>query len=380
MYIFTIILRFLGQDKLKFFFLSVCLALGMLIGTMFVCQAYEAWYSYFNYKESIDYERIVVVQVEDKEFKFNENTDLYASIKAINDVAPYRNYVTNLITYNQNLISGVTVIGTNNEFQRIFRRHDLIEGEWIESENDCVIGKKLAEQYHINIGDRIVINNYHYHVVGINRISNYNKHIFIDENVGSKRFDYISVFDNSTYAAGFHNSQQPQFYYVFFNEKVTQDNINELKDFISEKYKIGNIRLGKELIMQQKRLLFSGWGMSVILSLISLSYGVININNIEKFYFMKRKQMYGILLAHGATIKQLFKAIYFEIGIISLISSIILYVGTYLLSLSKVNDRVVMRVDLPVFVFLLLLGQIYSLIYSWFNTKALQKQAIRTLF
>jgi|GEM_PF-4250238 len=380
MYILTIILRFLREDLLKCIFLSVCLALGMLNGTMFLCQAYQAWYSYFNYKESIDYEHVVVVQVEDKGSKFYENTDLKQRIKYVNDVAPYRKYITNLITYKQNLLSGVSLIGTNGAFQKILRNPTTIDGKWIESENDCVIGNRIAKQHHIKIGDRIGIDNYDYTVVGINKIMKYEDYIFIDDTSGSKRFDSASIFDTSTFAAGFDYTGKPQWYYIILNEKVAEDKILELKNYIIEKYKTANIQMGKKLMIQQKKQLFTGWGASVILSLLSLAYGIININNIEKFYFMKRKKMYGSLMAYGATVRQLFAAIYYEIGMITFLTSIILYLSNYLLSLSKVSNRIVMRVDLFIFLLILFLGQIYSLVYAWFNTKSMQKKAIRTMF
>lgn len=380
MYILTIMVRFLRHDKFKFISLSFCLALGMLIGTMFVCQAYEAWYSYFDYEESIAYEQIIIVQTEDNLIKLSEDADIYESIKFINNVAPYRYYVTDLITFNQEIMIGVSVIGTNTVFYNMLSDSKYIVGRWFDSEKECVIGEKIANRYQVSMGDTIVINNYSYEVVGINNILKYSEIIFIDDTAGSIRYDSTSIFDSSTYKAGFNNMQKPQYYYVYLNEKVTDDNMLTIQNYIIKKYKSGNFIKGHNRIIDEKNQLHSGWGMSIILSIVSIFYGVINIHNIEKFYYMKRKKTYGILLAHGATKKQLFTAVYFESGIITLFSSIILFIGVYLLSISRINYRVSMRVDLYVFATIFLAGQMYSLIYSWINTRSLQKQSIRTIF
>ena len=119
-----------------------------------------------------------------------------------------------------------------------------------------------------------------------------------------------------------------------------------------------------------------GWGPSIVISVITFLYGIINLKNIDEFYYIKKKVTYGIMRAYGATRTQLLMTRYIESGVLAIISSTITFVIARLLQYTRLNDVITMKVDISIFIILLIMGQVFAMALSIINMSKLNKQEI----
>jgi len=166
-----------------------------------------------------------------------------------------------------------------------------------------------------------------------------------------------------------------QDYYIFSND-TSDTAINMLENHLSKDLSHFRIFNGKTLIKNERNRLGRGWGPTIIISVISLLYGIINVINIELFNFMKRKNTYAILLAYGATYFKVLMAVFFESSILALASSVLTYILVYLVHLSTLIYVIPMKVDALFLIITLCIGQLYSLLYAMYVTGKLKKQQI----
>lgn len=338
----------------------ICLSLGMLVATIFISQANNAIASY---KSTVNYMYLdntllaKTMYFDAKKIQLNEIDNIKRDMKNIKEIIPLNYLFENVVIHNKNYISGVGTYTTDINFSSLFKNNYMSKGGWIETDNDCVVGKRVAEKYNIDIGASIIIGSNNYYVSGIIEIPSYKNSIFISQN--SIRNLKIQDAD----------------YYIVYEPK-TDDTINEVKEYINANYGSYKFSDRNEIIDQQKQRLRRGWGPSIVISVITFLYGIINLKNIDEFYYIKKKVTYGIMRAYGATRTQLLMTRYIESGVLAIISSTITFVIARLLQYTRLNDVITMKVDISIFIILLIMGQVFAMALSIINMSKLNKQEI----
>lgn len=358
-YIISIVRRTLFRDKLKFFVFVICLSLGMLIGAIFISQANYAVNSYLNYKSTTNFEDMIKVRVENHGKEMSE----FLVPDFVQELYVEKSFSENIVFYDDKIVSGAELLLMSKEFPELLKKTYPITGRWFQNEKECLIGNIVKGKYGVELGEQILIGSNTYEVVGILEIPYYDKSIIIDE---------------SLLATMEFNSSQCNYYLKHFN--INENIMINFEKYLLKSWDKYSIQDEKEIFKELKSRLFTGWTSSIIISVIGLIYGIINIRNIEKFYFYKKKKVYGIMLAYGARYSHIWLNIYLETGILAILSSFLTFIIVYGLGFTKLNTIITMKVDLLVFVFLFLIGQAYSLISSSDKLRQIKKKSIVDIF
>jgi ABC-type antimicrobial peptide transport system permease subunit len=264
------------------------------------------------------------------------------------------NRVFNKIIMSRNkFITGVSVFTTDKGLSDFFRNNYMLEGNWLTKETDCVLGSIVAKEYNILVGDEIRIGNNHYTISGIIRIPKFNISILIPQ-------------------SSIQNLELNDCVYYINQTKE----INEIENYINQNFNSYMIYNENSILKQEKKRMQSGWGPSIIISVIAFIYGIMNIKNMEKFYFAKKMINCGIMRALGASRLQIFFVLYIEKAILSIISALITYVLVYLLHLTSFNYVITMNVNINILILLLGFGQLFSIILLIDNFLYITKENI----
>lgn len=355
-FVINLVYKTIWMNKVKVIISIICLSFGMLIGAVFISQGNQAVYSYNNYKRYMNFRNIILIETRvESHSNFLADMDL----GLIEDLYTYNRVFDNILFYQDKSISNAFVVSTDYNFYTCFKEGYPIKGRWFRSKNEGVIGKDISMKYGISIGDYITVGINVYKISGILDMPYYSNTIIIPQesmNTKTTQNYYIKLSDSS--------------------EMSKNQLINELR----ANERISNILDEQQLFEKEKNRLFKGWTPTIILSAMAFIYGIINIKNIDKFYFHKRKTNYGILLGYGATDFHLFMFMYLESSLLAFISSIITYLSVYLLQYTNLNYIISMRVNSTILILVILLSQLYSFINAYSGVKNMKRLRVADIF
>lgn len=302
-------------------------------------------------------EQCVVVEV-DRIAKLDDLNNL----NFIKQIYGFHRVFENIVIHKDLSITGSQIYAADYGFYQCFSKDYPMEGEWIEGPDQCVIDAQIHRKYGIELGAEITVGNNNYKVAGILHMPHFASTIIIPKAlINENRLNRLTL-------------------YLKYEGKLTEDNRKDLDAFLIKKaidYRIGDANM---ILSTEKNKLQRGWEPTIAISIIALLYGIVNIKNIEKFYFVRRKLTYGIILAYGASKKHIFFIMYLESGFLAFLSSILTYCGAYLLQYSRLNYIISMRVDVIIFFVILVLGQCYSILYSLLNLHSLYRKNVSGIF
>ena len=363
-YLIRTSLKNLWRNRFMTLIHVLCLTLGILVAAIFICQANGAYDSYSNYKKYMNLDKVItlmssypggnIIQLQDldkikKEFDF------------IEDIFVLNRMFERIIRAEGNYISGLGVYTAAEGFDSCFNEGYLLKGNWIQSSTDCIIGKKAAEKYKLDIGDSIEAGINSYKVSGIIDIAKYNEVLFINE----KSIADLELKDST--------------YYIKMRI-YTRENIDALRQYIQKNYSGLNLKESSEVFGEEKDRLYRGWGPSIFIAVVALIYGLLNIKNIQSFYIEQTKSSIAIMIAYGANHVQILIQKIMQNSVLALISSIFVMYIVYLLQFTKLNIVFNLKVDIKAFLMLLSATQVISLLFSsYMYRKLLNKQVTEIL-
>ena len=252
-------------------------------------------------------------------------------------------------------------MGVLNSYD-IFKNASTIREYFEGNVMNCVIGIDIAHEYGICKGDYISIQSREYCVNGIIDIPYYNKGIYIQVNSINK----ITYEDGEIY--------------LFMKEDNNVDLV-QVEETMKNLYGPCTVTLGKDIIKEKHDLIFNmrAWLPSIIIAVIALVYGVINIVNIENFYFRSTKAIYGIMQAYGASKMNIFCKIYGMYGLVFLLATIGDFGIGKLMEQTYMGKYLAIRIDSRVCLLYIILGQILALIFSKIRANELVKNEIASI-
>lgn len=161
--------------------------------------------------------------------------------------------------------------------------------------------------------------------------------------------------------------------------KKKQISVGDTIEVDQKKFLVSGIcKISREEEITQKyyEKLQKGWSVSVIISIISMLYGMVNLYNILYFFFMKTRKNLFICMTQGSSRLDIFIQKYLEIGINTFFSSILCYLFLRVIQASKIQYMFEIKIDSVIFLLMLLVGQFLACIYACFLIKKTNKMSI----
>ncbi|MBE5966534.1 MAG: FtsX-like permease family protein [Lachnospiraceae bacterium] len=253
-----------------------------------------------------------------------------------------------------NICLSANVYIVSKNYSKIYTK-DTIHGSWIQKDNECVIAKFVAELYHLKINDKIYINSKEFVIKGILNIEDH-KDIFI---LFQDDFD-IHMNDYTIY--------------LFSDDPDTL--ARKLGEFSGEY----SIQTSKEIVDQAYNRLKRGWSYTIFICLLSMSYGFFAVNNIIRFYINKRMRKIAIMLAYGATKRDIFAQLFIELLTVNFISISLISIIVKLINNYAVKLNIYILTDYKVFLVSLLLAILPSFLIINSTVNKIFKNSIVSIF
>lgn len=365
-YLMRTSLKSLWRNRFTTVIHILCFTLGMLIAAIFICQANGARDSYKNYNRFMKLDKVIIMKPpfsvgKDKRIQLQDLDKIKRDLYFIEDIFALNRMQEKIIRSGDNYISGVGIYTVPIEFSNCFSEEYIHKGDWIRDNEDCVIGKKVAQKYKLNIGDRIEAGVNSYKIIGIIGLTKYENVVFLNE----KSLVDLELNDCT--------------YYIKLGN-YTKENIDTLYQYFQKNYGSYDIKESSEMIAEEKDRLYRGWGPSIFIAVLALIYGLLNIKNIQSFYIEQTKGSIAIMIAYGANYNQILTQKIMQNSILSFISSIVVFIIVYLLQFTKLNIVFNLKVDKNAYWMLLVVTQLISLVFSYFMyRKLLNKQVTEIL-
>lgn len=359
-YIIRFVLNTAFQIKWKIATIIVCMSLGLLIGSIFICQGIHAINSYKTYKKYIRFDNIIVIENYSQE-RIGNTDNLKKNLNFIKEIYGFMQIFENIVIHNKKVITGTSIYATDAGYDIFFNDYP-ITGKWFQDNDECIIGYNISKKYNIKLNDKLIVGDNTYRIAGILNIEKFSYSIFIpDKSISENKYPV------------------PQDYFIFSND-ISGSSILLLNNYLSGELSEYNVKSGMDLLENERNNLKRGWGPTIIISVISFLYGIVNVINIEIFYFMKKKNTYGILLAYGATYFLIFMSVFLESSILAIASSVLTYILVYIIHLTPLVYVISMKIDIVFFFIIVIIGQVYSLLYALYVTGKMKKYQISDIF
>lgn len=362
LYIATATMKSIWRNKFVACIQILCFALGMLIPFFFVSQYYAAHADAEKNIKLIDTKNLLQLE---PDMKTDTNSAMQISeISTFSKMFPseeihFINYIyTNNVLINNKVCAGSSICIVDNSIDRMWRDGWLAEGNGLKKgKKDCIVGNSLAKKNKIFVGDFIEVEQQRYLVSGICDIPAYKRSILLNAD-GSSETDLWDVK-----------------YYVKM-KKIDENKVAEIEKYIFGKSGMCNISKEEQITNKYFERLKDGWSVSIILSVVSMLYGMINLYNILHFFFLKTRKNIFICITQGATKIHIFLQKYIEIAINTFFSSVLSYLLLQVIQNSKIQYMFEIKADGVIFLLMFLVGQIFACLYAYLIIWKVNKMSI----
>ena len=123
-----------------------------------------------------------------------------------------------------------------------------------------------------------------------------------------------------------------------------------------------------------------GWSYTIFICFLSMSYGFFAVNNIIRFYINKRMRKIAIMLAYGATKRDIFAQLFMELLAVNFISISLISIIIKLINDYTVKLNIYILTDYIVFLVSLLLAVLPSIIIVKSTVNKIFKNSIVSIF
>lgn len=335
----------------------LCLSLGLLIGIVFMSQASTAYqdmklnqkymplHTYTVYKPALDARRML--QDEFHQLKKSHY---------IRDIQVFNRLNDAVVWHQDSFCPAIGVVAVTEGYFHVFSG-DYLLGEDITDAQSAVIGKGVADKYHITIGDRIEITNHSFTVNGILQIPQYKDSAFVP----AEAFAEQEFFDCQ--------------YYVDIEEQHREEFVQYLERYYGpyESY------ISREYGELQEERLQSGWLLSIIIAIVTLCYGLLNIYNIEKFFMLKQKKSIAILRALGASTGKIMLTKMLRSVIIAWTSASVTAVLVWILERTAFGELIEFNITFEVYSISFLMIAVIYMLFSFMLYRQHYRKKVATI-
>lgn len=350
-YIATATIKSIWRNKFVACIQILCFALGMLIPFFFIGQYYAACADVEKNTKLIDTKNLLQLEP-DMETDTNSAMQIselseFSKMFPSEELHFINTYNTNNVLINNEVCAGTSIYIVDNSIDRMWRNGWLAEGNGLkEGKEDCIVGNSLAKKNKISVGDFIEVEQQRYLVSGICDIPVYKSSILLNAD-GVSELDLWDVK-----------------YYVKMG-KLDENKVTKIEKYIFGKNGMCKISKEEEITNKYFEELKRGWSVSIIISVVSMLYGMINLYNILFFFFMKTRKNVFICITQGATKIHIFLQKYIEIAINTFFSSVLSYLLLQVIQNSKIQYMFEIKVDDVIFLLMFLVGQIFACLYAY---------------
>ena len=328
-YYFEILFKLEKKHLINICIDIVCLSLGFLIAIIFLGQASVAFSDYLNDKKGflLDDYLVCIPQTDSIRLLREDLDDLIREHKEIDSIQMFNRKNEEMMIFEQSFCPDVTIIEVTDHYFDIFDEDYMIGNKEINN-SSAIIGKKIAKQYDITLGDEVIVSNKKMNIRGLIDIPQYDNSLFVLENTIA-------------------NSEPDDCKYF-----VKLNRLKEKKDFIDgieSVYGKYDVYSGKEYIELEKERLFKGWSFSIIIAIVTISYGLLNIFNIESFFVIQQKKEMAVLRALGASKVNIMTVKLFRALIIAVISSSVTSLMVWILEHTKMTELIEFHLNYVVY-------------------------------
>lgn len=328
----------------------LCFALGMLVPFFFLGQYYAAHVNAEENTKLINTKNLIQLEpdMETDTISVMQITGVFEfSNKFQSEEIHFINrHSTDAILVNNEICAGSSVYIVDSAIDRIWKEGWLGDGEGLKKgQRDCLIGSLFAKKNQLSVGDTIEIDQQQYQISGICNVPEYKSSILINADGCSE----VELWDVK--------------YYVKMDE-MDDNMIKEIEEYIFGDSGMCRINKENEIKERYYAKLKKGWTVSVIISVVSMLYGLLNLFNILHFFFLKTRKNVFICMTQGATRMHIFLQKYIEIGINTFFSSFVCYFLLNVVQNSEIQYMFEVKVDGVLLLFMLMIGQIFACLYA----------------
>lgn len=358
-YIATITMKSIWRNKFVACIQTLCFALGMLIPFFFVSQYYAAHVDAEKNLKLIDTKNLLQLE---PDMKADVNSVMQKpEISAFSKMFPseeihFINYIyTDNVLIHNKVCAGASICVVDNSIDSIWRDGWLAEGSGLKKgKKDCIVGKSVARKYKISVGDFIEVEQQRYLVSGLLDIPAYKKNILLNADGVSK----LDLWDVK---------------YFVKMKRLDENKFTEIEKYIFGTSGMCTISKEEEITKKYFENLKDGWLFSIIISVVSMLYGMINLYHILYFFFMKTRKNVFICITQGATKLHIFLQKYIEIAINTLFSSVLSYLLLQVIQNLKIQHMFEIKADGVIFLLMFLAGQLFACVYAYLITCKVNK-------
>lgn len=338
----------------------ISVSLALTIPAIFITQYFTILSNLDEYFQMINLDSTYIINIENiheidiQKLDLTELNEQLSAIDFVENVYLYSRSDANFIMHNQQFIVGVGIrlIQVTFNINELYNYYPLYQGSWLTTENESVIGRRVANRFGVQIGDQLSVGNDEFIVTGIFDIPTKNEGIWIHYGKSVGR----AIWGIRYYIRALENNEQYEDY---------------LATFFSERGLIANVSCANTYISLESRLA-SGWRILLFLSAVSMVYCILNIAAVQSLHANEQQRNNAIMHALGASRSFILVQEFIRSFIISFVAASITFFILFLLEHFNFLTITEMSVGYQTFLFIFLssflLVNIIS-IYSYIKTR-----------
>ena len=355
-------------------FVSLSIILSLVLGLLFpvlVLAFGSAIIEFLNSSVIKDFDKVILVTIKNGSLSEADIKKIMIENTGIDTISRYNYFQATIILEGDYTRSNVVALDSN---YRELSQMALCGGKWLDTDGlssdfVCIIGKNFAKKYFAknSLGNKINILGNEFEIIGVTDNINFLDSIIIPMNCLDK----------------LHLKNHDLTYYIKFKDKYElEKQAVLLKDFISDKFKFtADIKLYKD---KHKDDINREHAFTTVLFAITgvvLLYALLNIINIIFNKVNEDRKSYGIKLALGASQKDIFMQNFFELIILSLLSSIIVTLAT-LIVIYIINNYIFsfFSISINIYIICVFICIIFSLLISFLMLRKITKLSIMEIY
>lgn len=339
----------------------ISLALGLVVGVVFLAQANLGVKDKELDDELLNKNQFAVYEPSYNAGKIqdDERMELEERIREIQNILVENRLNDEILEYNNSFCMDAYILSVSDNFGLYFKP-EAIKGRMIEEENEILIGKDVAEQYDIHIGDVVEMDIYTFSVCGIVQTAKYKKaaiclHSGLDGIQYADCIYYVEAseegmkaFDGELIKSGYADNVN----YVKVSEEGA--GVFDLKQS-GHDYTCYS---AQEVLKKEQEYLKTGWGPSILIAVISLFYALLNIMNVEMFFAIKQRKSIAVMQALGASKEKMILAKVLYSLFVSFLSGFLVVLLTRGLQKTEFRYLIDISIDFKLIVVIIVSAQI----------------------
>lgn len=360
-YSFAIAFTFIRRNMATTIISVISMSLALLIPAIFMTQYFTARHNLSDYLRMINLQDTYITDVD---MNHIEDVDLVLLNEALTaadftrNVYLYSRFHSNFVMHNHQFIAGTELTQVSPNIKALYGDDFLYQGNWLEHENEMVVGLRTAKRFGIEVNDRIHIGNDEFIVTGIFNIPTKNESIWIY---------YSDAADRTIFSIR---------HYIQVLGSDEQQAEHDLGFFFREQGIRASVTQAAVYVRQLEEHVAGGWIASLFLSVIAIIYCVLNIGIIQSLHANEHQKNKAIMNALGASHTFVLRLEFIRSCIVSFVASGFSFLILYLLQRYNVLVIIEMNAGYETFFLLWFLSLLITNIFIIYFHRKVRRTTI----